>query len=121
MKKYTLAFDFDGVFHKLNPRHVAKGIQTIDGQEIDNATQHIKLLLEQYYIFIMTAREDLEEVAKWFRMRDTNCRLVHAWEKEWKVDGVLGITNRKLPALRYIDDRGEPFDSWTQVVTRHFH
>ncbi len=129
MKKYTLAFDFDGVFHDLDPRQVATGSQAINGPEIDNATQHIKLLLEQYYIFIMTARLDLKAVKKWLEYASVpsldgqilKCEIIEPEVTHWEKDGVLGITNRKLPALAYIDDRAVRFTNWKDIVTHYFH
>lgn len=34
----------------------------------------------------------------------------------WNVRGELLVTNRKLPAVAYIDDRGIRFTSWTQAL-----
>lgn len=111
----TVAVDFDGVIHAYS-----KGWQ--DGSCYDDpmpaAIYGLKALMELYSVFILSTR-DPEQIAQWMQK--------HAPEIEteviqpltvlfWQKPGVLGITNRKLPAMAYIDDRSYLFKDWKTVV-----
>jgi hypothetical protein len=104
----AVAVDFDGVIHNAN-----NGWQdgAIYGGPIDGSLESLRELMMDHPVFIMTARPDLEPVAKWFRERGFDT--VHRETKErWHTRGILLITNRKLPAIAYIDDKGVRFTDW---------
>jgi hypothetical protein len=62
-----------------------------------------------------------QQVADWlFERADFNI----TWEPPgeaicefWNDRGRVLITNRKLPAVAYLDDRAVRFESWTQALT----
>ncbi len=101
----TLAVDFDGVLHQYS-----RGWQ--NGELYDPPVLGSQAALEElidrgYQIVIYTTRaeteEDIEEIREWLRLEGFVC-----WNCE--------ITNRKPPAIAYIDDRAVRFTNWTDMV-----
>lgn len=89
MKRKTIVFDFDGVIHKYS-----KGWQ--DGSIYDKPVPGIRELIEElreeYEVVIVStrAKDQLEDMMKWLKKYSI------------KVDY---ITELKMPAIVYIDDR----------------
>lgn len=116
MSKYlpTLAIDFDGVIHKYS-----KG--WFDGSVYDepmkNAGFYLHNLIARYNIFIFTSRP-VEEVIPWMAKHFPNLMVteIPKAQKMWQERGVIGVTDRKLPAIAYVDDRAIRFEDWTSVV-----
>lgn len=108
----TVSIDFDGVIHAYS-----KGWQ--DGTCYDGpmkgAIDGIKKLMEDYSVFVLSTRDSFQ-ILEWFEKHapDIGCDII-GQEKFWNVKGRLGITDRKLPAMVYIDDRGFCFTDWQQV------
>jgi len=109
----AIAVDFDGVIHSYD-RGWLDG--TIYGDEVPGAFDSLRKLMIERPVFIFTARNP-ESVAMWMQARggfrvqlDTPDLLF------WDNLGVLLITNRKLPASIYLDDRGVKFRSWDQAL-----
>ena len=44
------------------------------------------------------------------------CRSIHFWEKFWNHKKIIGVTNRKLAAHIYLDDRALKFDNWNNTL-----
>jgi hypothetical protein len=141
MKK-TVAFDFDGVIHKYS-----KGWQTgeIYDDILEGALKAISDLFEEgYSVFILSTRSP-KQIHKWLskhlknggfmRLGNLNdpdeypghqywtpwcmsCRVIPRRKKFWNdTRRVIGITNRKLAATVYIDDRALRFDgSFENIV-----
>jgi len=118
MNKYkkTIALDFDGVIHKYS-----MGWQ--DGKIYDppmnGAIQAINSLIKHYKIFIFTARDPSQVVPWLVRNFKITCILLSDNEKFCpdNNDGkILFVTNKKLPANIYIDDRGYMFNNWKQTM-----
>lgn len=106
-EKHAVAFDFDGVIHKYS-----KGWQ--DGSIYDEVNADVldiinTLMMNNIPCIIMSTR-DSQQIKDW-------------WDKQWFSMGIpvkvldfntvfyndctcLGITNRKIVAQLYIDDRG---------------
>lgn len=98
----TIAVDFDGVIHDYK-----NGFQdgSIYGEPVEGAIKGIKKLQEEgYTIVVFTARNN------------DNLWLVEAWLGEVCGLGNIKVTNKKIPALAYIDDRGIRFTNWQDVV-----
>lgn len=124
----TIAIDFDGVIHKYS-----KGWNdgTIYDEPFESAFDSIKELMEDCNVFIFSTRSP-RQIKKWlhnklyvdnssyttdgqthlFDYYEINFQIIPFWKKFWDKKGVLGITNKKLPAYIYIDDRGYKFKSW---------
>lgn len=81
---------------------------------VPGALEALRFLLSRYYVMILTAREP-GEARGWleshgFRTDSDN------GSPGWSTRGVLLVTNRKLPAHIYVDDRGLRFWSWQQAL-----
>lgn len=112
----TVAVDFDGVIHRYS-----KGWHdgTIYDEPMPGAIPALTSLLDKYCVFIHTSR-DADTVAEWL---DAQCDVPVIvddgsygpfWDQRW----TLLVTNRKLGAIAYIDDRAIPFISWSQTLIR---
>jgi len=94
-----LAIDFDGVIHKYS-KHYHDG--TIYDEPMKGAIDALKKLSEQYKVVILTAREDR--------------KAIRSWLKKYDFDKEIEITNKKIPAQAYIDDRGIRFTNWKDIL-----
>ncbi|MEU1800852.1 hypothetical protein [Streptomyces sp. NPDC019937] len=107
----TYAIDFDGVIHAYS-RGWADG--TIYDPPIPGALDGLRALMKQNAVFILTTR-DPGQVAEWLTSHGFTCRTAHDGPF-WDVRGVLLITDRKLAATHYLDDRAVPFENWDQAL-----
>lgn len=110
----SIAVDFDGPCHLYS-----KGWWTKDIYDPPTPGTHaaLKTLSAAYGVFILSAR-DARDIVKWCRKQfpDLTFRLIPESTRYWDKKGVIGVTNRKLPALAYIDDRAIRFTSWIDCV-----
>lgn len=119
----TVAIDFDGVIHSY---HLGWGDGSIYGFMMPNAIETIEgLMLSDVAVFIHTSRE-VNSVARWVsRNSSLSMTTEDEWTDEshhpikfWNETDVVLVTNRKLPALVYVDDRALRFTSWTETADR---
>jgi len=94
----TLAVDFDGVIH-------AYSLGWQDGscydKLLEGAVPALKMLKQAgYRIVVFTSRNNLEAVEEW----------LVAWDVPFDE-----VTNHKVPALAYIDDRAVRFTNWADL------
>jgi hypothetical protein len=115
----TVAVDFDGVIHDYK-----RGWQdgSIYGEFVPGAVAALSRLMSEYAVFVHTAR-NARQVARWIEDRSGHgiecVTTVHPlpWKRAfWNQRGLLLVTNRKLPAIAYIDDRAIRFESWPQAL-----
>lgn len=110
----TLAFDFDGVIH-----HYSKGFSdgTIYDPPEPGAFAAIEKLLKEYYIYVHSTR-DPRQVYNWFHKEHApfETQIADSGLTYWNVKGTVGISQKKFPALAYIDDRGIRFISWKDIL-----
>lgn len=100
----TISLDFDGVIHQYSKGW--NGGEIYD-EAIKGAKEFIdKLLADGYSVFILSTR-DSNQIIKWFN--DPKYQIVTEFIKFWNYKGIVGVTNRKLPAHIYIDDRAYKF------------
>jgi len=112
-----LAIDFDGVIHRYS-----KGWQdgSIYDEPVPGAFPAIELLMLRYAVMVHTTRDPIP-VAAWITERSgLDARVDLPSDPDppvfWNTRGVLLVTNRKLPAVAYVDDRAVRFESWPQVT-----
>lgn len=112
----TVAVDFDGVIHAYR-RGWHDG--TIYDEPVPGAFEALSVLMETYAVFVHTTR-DPATVGRWIK---ANSGIDTAWHGDettlpefWSDQTCILVTNRKLPAIAYIDDRGIRFESWDQAL-----
>jgi hypothetical protein len=113
----AVAVDFDGVIHNANDGW-QNGV--IYGDPLPGALEALRELMLDHPVFIMTARPDLAPVAEWlanfgFDTLTQDASTSRA-KNRWHTRGVLLVTNAKLPAIAYIDDKGFGFCGWDEGV-----
>lgn len=131
----TLAIDFDKVIHRYS-----KGWHdgTIYDPPMPGAVDGVRCLLEYDACFVHTTREP-EQVVPWLEGHGlpatvddacptcnalghgaglTDCPLCHGsgLMTFWNERGLLLVTQRKLPALAYLDDRAVRFTAWDTAL-----
>lgn len=122
----TVSLDFDGVIHRYS-----RGWHTKDIYDppMEGALDGIRTLLRRYRVVITTAR-DANEVMLWMRQQMPDVRFEDdvfffanlpegnpsAW---WYLDDAVLVTNRKMVAVSYVDDRAIRFVSWVDLLN-HF-
>lgn len=110
----AIAVDFDGVIHTYD-----KGWHdgTIYGDWMPGAAAGLRHLMSMYPVFIHTSRRP-RQVAQWIH-RTSRLRCVTRVPRGkpfWQRQDVLLVTNRKLPAFAYLDDRAIQFTDWETVL-----
>jgi hypothetical protein len=110
----TIAVDFDGVIHDYYLGWFNKHIY---GPPMPGALEGLKRLMKIYAVFIFTSR-DPDQVAEWLTKQGFEVT-TETPETFWSEQGRLLVTQRKLAAVAYIDDRAHKFTTWSDV-TEHF-
>lgn len=123
----TIAVDFDGVIHKYSKGWLDG---TIYDESVEGAKEALLNLMEEYAVYIHTTR-DVQEVAEWmnynlFPEHTVSHELVIAdigpTQSVWDNQELILVSNRKLPAIVYIDDRAVHFTDWSKTlrVIKHY-
>jgi hypothetical protein len=110
MNARTISIDFDGVIHKYSKGWCDGSIYD---DEVEGAFETMaRLQMEGYRLVILTARDDenLPLVKEWFEKK----RAKYMYLYDIVVNSVE-ITNKKTPAIAYIDDRGVRFTNWSDI------
>lgn len=106
----SIAIDFDRPIHLYSREWFTKDIYD---PPTPGAHDALRSLSAAYGVFILSARP-AKDILPWCRRQfpDLTFCLIPAKTRYWNRKGVIGITNRKLPALAYIDDRAIRFTNW---------
>jgi hypothetical protein len=108
----TVAVDFDGVIHWYRDGW-ADG--TIYDQPVPGAVEGLRRLQERYAVFVFTSRE-VEQVVPWLEGLGLDVAADGPpWPVFWNSQEQILVTNRKLPAVAYVDDRAVRFTRWERV------
>ena len=110
----TIAVDFDGVIHAYS-RGWHDG--TIYDPPLPGALDGLRTLMQQDSVFIHTTR-DRHQVAEWLTAHGLDAIAdspvtAHTF---WNERGTLLVTDRKYPAIAYLDDRAVRFTNWEQAL-----
>lgn len=108
----TIAIDFDGVIHAYS-----KGWDdgSIYDPPLPGAIEAIKSLQRQNNaVYVHTSRDPFQ-VAAWFYQYQVPT-VTEFFRDFWSDTECVLVTQRKLPALAYIDDRAIRFIDWQQTL-----
>ncbi|GAA4599933.1 hypothetical protein GCM10023194_80940 [Planotetraspora phitsanulokensis] len=111
----TIAVDFDGVIHRYS-----QGWKdgTIYDPPMPGAIEGLRDLMTRFSVFIHTSR-DAHDVAEWLASYGLEtCIEGDTPVKFWTDRSQILVTNRKLPALAYLDDRAAPFTTWPAALAQ---
>lgn len=117
----TISIDFDGVIHTYD-----KGWQdgSIYGDFVPDAMPAIETLIDRDAVFVHTTRNP-RQVARWIERTSGYCIECTTWVPRtwygrrkpfWNTRGLLLVTNWKLAANVYIDDRAHHFEAWPKTM-----
>jgi len=123
LTKNTIAIDFDGVIHKYSKGWDDGSIYDEPIKGVHNALMELR---NDYWVYIFTTR-NVQDVANWMNRKfwgegnEMGFRTVAMPEgiKFWQGGrcGEVAVSNRKLPAEFYIDDRGIKFNGdWEETL-----
>jgi hypothetical protein len=105
-KNRTIAIDFDGVIHKYSRGW--QGLYNAYDVPNDYAIQSIKLLKKRGFKLVVFSSRDIETIKKWL----VKYNLYEYFDE---------ITNTKIPAKVYIDDKCYRFLNWEQTMEELFN
>jgi hypothetical protein len=113
----TIALDFDGVIHAYS-----RGWQdgTIYDEPLPGALAGIKKLQSLFAVFVLTSR-NVQQVTAWLLSRKVDALAdgtpLVGRPAFWNSQDFVLVTNRKLPAVAYVDDRAVLFTYWSNLLT----
>lgn len=117
----TIAVDFDGVIHAYSK---GWGDGSIYDEEVKDAFWGLSILMSKAPVFVFTSRKP-RDVARWIEQVSSytvECTTIfpRTWcgkrKPFWNTRDLLLVTNWKLPATVYIDDRAYLFKDWYTTV-----
>lgn len=105
----AVCFDFDGVIHKYREGWKDGTIYDIDNYEMIKLISFLQNA--KIPVFICSTRRP-EQIKEWWMKQKINIPIVVIPDDEvfWNDLFVVGVTNRKLPAQLYIDDRAYKYN-----------
>lgn len=100
-KTKTIALDFDGVIHKYSSGF--KGLDNVYDIPMEGCEEALAKLKESGFILkIMSSRPK---------------NVIIDWLKTYNLDKYIdGVSNQKIVATIYIDDRGYHFENWSKTL-----
>ncbi|WP_165985708.1 hypothetical protein [Streptomyces sp. YIM 98790] len=110
----TIAVDFDGVIHTYS-RGYDDG--SIYDPPVPGAVEALRELMTRHAVFVFTSR-DPSAAAEWLGGLgfETVVDAPGSRRRFWNRRGTLLVTQRKLAAMAYVDDRAIRFVDWEQTM-----
>lgn len=111
----TVAYDFDGVIHRYG-RGIHDG--TCYDVPMEGALLGLNTTMQTRPVAVMTARP-LDMVRDWFNVHAPSfpTYVDHGLHREWWDEmGTILLTNRKIVAMHYVDDRAIRHYDWTETL-----
>lgn len=111
----TICIDFDGVIHKYS-----RGYQdgSIYDDPIEGALEALEILQKEYAVVIFSTRKP-KQILDWaFSLPSWHLaiKVIPQDQQFWNDKETIGVTDRKLPAMYYIDDRALRFTNWKDIL-----
>lgn len=112
----TVGVDFDGVIHGYSRGWHDGSIYDSPVPEALASLDFIMMEMKQA-VFIFTSR-DIADVAQWMSKRMPHVTFVvdDGHHQFWGERGTILVTNRKIPAMAYVDDRAIRFTEWDKAL-----
>jgi len=101
IKKNTIAIDFDGVIHRYSKRW--QGMGNAYDPPMEGVVDAIKRLKEEGYRLVVFSSRSVPVIEEWLKKYDLDSYFAE-------------ITNTKVPAKVYIDDRAYHFTNWDKTM-----
>ena len=99
-KNRTLAIDFDGVIHSYKQEWTG---QTPEDPPMEGVEEGLEILKKNGWNLVILSTRYEDEIWDWLEKYD----LQHYFDD---------VTNEKIPAKLYIDDRGYHFENWKDTI-----
>lgn len=111
-KRYTVAVDFDGVIHSYTTPYNHLDPTEVPDPPVPGAIEWLNEIRKDFEVIIFTTRGD----------HPARISAVQLWLAKWGYeDPWPTVTNQKLPALVYIDDRALRFDGSNFPTRKQIH
>ena len=107
----TIVLDFDGVIHK-----GSKGFHdgTVYDDPVEDTEEALKILSSKYKLVISSCKADPNRP---LINGKTGVELIWKWLEKHNLDKYISlVTNEKVRALFYIDDKGITFITWKKIL-----
>lgn len=111
----TICVDFDGVIHRYSEGWKDGSIYD---EPVPGALTSLHDLMKTHAVVIHTTRKPWT-VVPWLEVHGIPAVRLSKLEEEmefWDCQGAVLVSQKKFPAIAYIDDRAIRFENWTQAL-----